>query len=115
MNVKQTRKSESPGRRRSFDEAFKRRAVALIESGRPVAQLSRELEVSPFSLYEWKRKFGQPVKAATPAPSDIAELQEENRSLKAEVERLRQREEILKKTLGILSEPGTSGSNASRR
>ena len=116
MNVKQTRKNSEPnGPRRSFDEAFKRRAVALIESGRAVAQLSRELEVSPFSLYEWKRKYGQAVKATAPAPSDVAELQEENRALKAEVERLRQREEILKKTLGILSEPGTSGSNASRR
>jgi transposase len=115
MNVKQTRKSEPTGPRRSFDEAFKRRAVALIESGRAVAQLSRELEVSPFSLYEWKRKFGQAVKTTAPAPSDVAELQEENRSLKAEVERLRQREEILKKTLGILSEPGPNGSNASRR
>ena len=114
MNVKQTRKNSEPnGPRRSFDEAFKRRAVALIESGRAVAQLSRELEVSPFSLYEWKRKYGQTVTA--PVPSDVAELQEENRALKAEVERLRQREEILKKTLGILSEPGTSGSNASRR
>ena len=55
------------------------------------------------------------MKATATAPSDVAELQEENRALKAEVERLRQREEILKKTLGILSEPGTSGSNASRR
>ena len=116
MNVKQTRKnSEVNGPRRSFDEAFKRRAVALIESGRAVAELSRELEVSPFSLYEWKRKFGQPVEVATPPPSNVAELQEENRSLKAEVERLRQREDILKKTLGILSEPGPSGSNGSRR
>jgi transposase len=116
MNVKQTRKNSEPnGPRRLFDEAFKRRAVALIESGRAVAQLSRELDVSPFSLYEWKRKFGQPVKVTAPAPSNVAELQEENRSLKAEVERLRQREEILKKTLGILSEPGTSASSGSRR
>ena len=115
MNVKQTRKPGPQSPRRSFDEAFKRRAVALIESGRAVAQLSRELEVSPFSLYEWKRKFGQPVQVPAPPPANLAELQEENRSLKAEVERLRQREEILKKTLGILSEPGASGSSASRR
>jgi transposase len=114
--MKQTRKeAESPVPRRSFDEAFKRHAVALIEGGRGVAQLSRELEVSPFSLYEWKRKYGQAVKPAAPAPADLGALQEENRSLKAEVERLRQREEILKKTLGILSEPGRNGSTASRR
>jgi transposase len=114
--MKQTRKeAEGPVPRRSFDEAFKRHAVALIEGGRAVAQLSRELEVSPFSLYEWKRKYGQGVKTAASAPADVGALQEENRSLKAEVERLRQREEILKKTLGILSEPGGNGSTASRR
>lgn len=116
MKMKQTRQAaEAPVPRRSFDEVFKRHAVALMEGGRPVAQLSRELEVSPYSLYEWKRKFGQVVAATAPAPSDLGALQEENRSLKVEVERLRQREDILKKTLGILSEPATSASNGSRR
>ena len=74
MNVKQTRNMEPNGSRRSFDEAFKRRAVALIESGRSVAQISRELEVSPFSLYEWKREFGQTAKPAVPAPSALIRL-----------------------------------------
>ena len=116
MKMKQTRnESAEPGPRRSFDEAFKRHAVGLIEGGRPVAQVARELEVSPYSLYEWKRKFGQAVGATAPAPASIGALQDENRSLKAEVGRLRQREEILKKTLGILSEPGSNGSNALRR
>jgi hypothetical protein len=55
------------------------------------------------------------VNSSTPAPADIGALQEENLSLKAEVARLRQREEILKKTLGILSEHGSSASSASRR
>jgi transposase-like protein len=105
----------TPETRRSFDDEFKRQAVALMETGRPVRHLARELEVKASMLYEWKRKFGSSVSSSTPAPTDLGSLQEENRSLKAEVARLRQREDILKKTLGILSEPGSSASNASKR
>lgn len=116
MKMKQTQKEpEAPATRRSFDEAFKRHAVALIEGGRAVAQVARELEVSPFSLYAWKRKFGRTVRPAAPAPTDLGASQDENRALKAEVARLRLREEILKKTLGILSEPAPNAASASRR
>ena len=105
----------TPETRRSFDDEFKRQAVALMETGRPVRHLARELEVKDSMLSEWKSKFGSSVNSTAPAPTDLGSLQEENRSLKAEVARLRQREEILKKTLGILSEPGSSASTASKR
>jgi transposase len=88
---------DTPETRRSFDGEFKRQAVALMETWRPVRHLARELEVKASMLYEWKRKFGSSVNSSTPAPADIGALQEENLSLKAEVARLRQREEILKK------------------
>jgi hypothetical protein len=48
----------TPETRRSFDDEFKRQAVALMETGRPVRHLARELEVKASMLYEWKRKFG---------------------------------------------------------
>jgi transposase len=119
MKVKQTPVQsqilKNPESRRSFTEAFKRQAVELMESGRAVAQLARELEVSAFSLYEWKRKYGRPVDAAAVAPGNLGALQDENLALKAEVLRLRQREEILKKTLGILSEPSSNAASALRR
>jgi transposase len=86
----------TPETRRSFDDEFKRQAVALMETGRPVRHLAKELEVKARMLYEWKRKFGASVSSTTPAPTDLGSLQEESRSLKAEVARLRQREEILK-------------------
>jgi transposase-like protein len=87
----------TPETRRSFDDEFKRQAVALMETGRPVRHLAKELEVKARMLYEWKRKFGASVSSTTPAPTDLGSLQEESRSLKAEVARLRQREDILKK------------------
>jgi transposase-like protein len=68
-----------------------------METGRPVRHLARELEVKASMLYEWKRKFGSSVSSTVAAPTDLGSLQEENRALKAEVARLRQREEILKK------------------
>jgi transposase-like protein len=72
---------DTPETRRSFDDGFKRQAVALMETGRPVRHLARELEVKASMLYEWRRKFGSSVNSSTPAPADIGALQEENLSL----------------------------------
>lgn len=48
------------GKGNSSDE-FKRDAVAQItELGYPVAEVSKRLDVSQYSLYEWKKKFSQP-------------------------------------------------------
>ena len=41
----------TPETRRSFDDEFKRQAVALMETGRPVRHLARELEVSPRTVH----------------------------------------------------------------
>ena len=43
------------------------------------------------------------------------ELTSENAALRRELERVRQQRDILKKTLGILSEPPSNGSNGSTR
>lgn len=44
--------------KRSFDERFKRDAVALLESGRKAAQLARELGISHWNLRDWKARYG---------------------------------------------------------
>src|SRR3954462_6188623 len=83
-----------------YDEAFKRHAVALIEEqGRGVTEMSRELGVSTFSLHAWKRAYGRPTGVAAAAPTTVVELAAENERLRVENARLRQREEVLKKTL----------------
>jgi transposase-like protein len=58
----------APETRRSFDDEFKRHAVGLVETGRAVRHLARELEVKDSMLYEWKRKFGSAVSSTAPAP-----------------------------------------------
>ena len=93
-----------------YDEAFKRQAVEnWIKTGQPGTQIAAELGVSYPSLKDWKRRYWGD---ATP---ERADLESENRALKAELARVREQRDILKKTVGIFSEPSkraTKPSNA---
>jgi transposase len=90
--------------RRRFDEAFKKEAVALLlQGGKGPTELARELGVSQWNLRDWKERYGP---AAAPKPPRSAEsLEAENQALRREVETLRVQRDVLKKTLGILSQP----------
>jgi len=95
--------------KRQYDEAFRRQAVALVESsGRSLKEIAAELGVTHWNLRDWTKKHGrnQPVSAATPEEMqrELARLQRENQSLQA-------RCEVLKKALGILAEPSSSASH----
>ena len=100
--------NETTNQRRNFDEAFKRDAVALLLKGeKPIKQLAQELGVSHWNLRDWKKRYGPP------APLRGSEvLAAELRALRRENERLRAQRDILKKTLGILVEPGANASPA---
>jgi transposase len=92
-----------------YDEAFKRQAVEQwIRSGKTGTQNARELGVSYPCLKEWKRRYHGD---ATPGRAD---LETENRALRSELARVREQRDILKKTLGILSEPSKSATSGSR-
>jgi transposase len=92
-----------------YDEAFKRQAVEhWIKSGQRGTQIARDLGVSYPALKEWKRRYhGDAVPAR-------AEQEAEIRALKAELARVREQRDLLKKTLGILSEPSKNATNASK-
>src|SRR6266516_4103845 len=90
--------------RRKFDSAFKKEAVNLwLHSGKSVQSVAADLGVSPNRLYAWQKAFGQPAHSV----GQLSEARREN-------EYLRREREILKKTLGILSEAPASASNGSR-
>lgn len=92
---------------RRFDEAFKRTAVEhWLSSGKKAAQIASELGVSVWNLRDWKKRYGP---APGPAKT-MAQLEAENQALRQELLRAQQQRDILKKTLGILSEPGSSAS-----
>ena len=91
-----------------YEEAFKRQAVEhWLRSSRSGTQIAKELGISYPTLKEWKRRY------AGDAAPQRADLEKENRALHAELTRVREQRDILKKTLGILSEtprPATSAS-----
>jgi transposase len=104
--VKEKAKTETKVRRK-FDDAFKRDAVSLwLSSGQSARAVAADLGVAERHIYEWRKTHG-PVTPATPAERDgeLAVLRRENALL-------RQRCDILKKTLGILSETPSSASSA---
>ena len=106
--------SENP-RRKRYDEAFKRSAVQhWRDSGKSVARVARELGLNVHSLQQWKKRWA-PEGAAAAAVRTVADLEAENRQLRRQLHQLTQQRDILKKTLGILSEPSGSGLNGSER
>jgi transposase len=94
--------------RRTFDEAFKRDAVALLLKGdKRVKQLAQELGVSPWNLRDWREQYGLGAPLKTPE-----QLEAEVRALRRENESLRSQRDIQKKTLGILVEPQPNATRA---
>jgi transposase len=90
--------------RRRYDEAFRREAVALVEStGKPLREVATQLGITHWNLRDWMPIYG---KRATPA-----QLEARVQRLEQENARLRDQRDALKKAMGILAEP--SG-NASR-
>ncbi len=96
--------------RRKFDETYKRHAVELTLHGdRTVKTVAKELELPAWQLYEWRKLYGPRPGDAGPAPRTLEEAEQEIARLRAEVIRMREREIVLKKSLGILSETPESG------
>ena len=87
-----------------YDDDFKQAAVAnWIKTGQSGTKIAAELGISYPSLKEWKRRYWGD---ATPARADPAA---EIRALKAELARVREQRDILKKTVGIFTEPSPRG------
>ncbi|BBF86247.1 mobile element protein [Aquitalea magnusonii] len=77
-----------------FPEAFKIEAVKQVtERGYPVAEVASRLGVSAHSLYQWLKRF-DPKRAQ---PAEPADQQAEIQRLKAELKRVTEERDILKK------------------
>jgi transposase len=88
--------------RRQFTQAFKLEAVRLAqESGKPQAQVARELGIRPDMLRSWKRQAagtaGLAAEQKLPGNSTPSNHDEELRRLRREVDQLKQEREFLKK------------------
>lgn len=93
-----------------YDLNFKRSAVELWQSsGRSADAVARELGISPPTLKVWKQQLCLPPPPST--AQTMAELQAENRRLRRDLHFAQRQREILKKTLGILTNPSDNASS----
>lgn len=92
--------------KRVFTSEFKREALQLVESsGKPLAQVARELGISDNTLHGWKQQLREHGQEAFPGRGHQTLQEEEMRRLRRENEILRQERDILKKALTIFSKP----------
>ena len=104
--------------RRKFDETFKREAVQnWLSSGKSAEVIAEELGLKANLLYTWKKRFAPADAggraAAGAKPGSLADLQAQLEAARRENRHLREQWDILKKTLGILSEPSSNATNGS--
>ena len=83
---------------------FKEEAVRLAQtSGKPIIQVARELGISDTSIHQWRKELAQHGPEAFPGSGHQTKLEEENRRLKRDLERVQQERDILKKVVSIFS------------
>ena len=98
--------SKPPRTRREFTKEFRRDAVALVRAtGRPIAQIARELGIYDSTLGNWVR---QDAIDRGEREGLTSEERERLRQLEAENAKLRMERELLKRTVAFwVSETST--------
>lgn len=94
--------------KKRYDAEFKRNAVELLLSGsHDLKPLARNLGLCPVTLRNWRDRYladaERPPKGELAGPSP-REMAAELRRVRQENEQLKRQREILKKALGIVSE-----------
>jgi transposase len=113
-----TQLSKPARNRASYTEQYKKEALELWRnSGRSAAKVAAELGIRAPLLYRWARPKGQANHPTHECKSgcSVEELEAEIRRLRAENTKLFEQREVLKKSLGILSEAPPRGMPESSR
>jgi transposase len=104
--------------RASYSDQYKREALELWRnSGRSAAKVAAELGIRPPLLYRWAHleRASNTSKSEPKAKRSVEALEAEIRRLRAEKAKLLEQREVLKKSLGILSEAPHRGMPESNR
>jgi transposase-like protein len=81
-----------------------------LQGNRTLRQVANELGVNEGLIYDWRRKFAPRAGAAhIGVPQNLDDATKEIARLRSELVRMQERENVLKKSLGILSETPESG------
>ncbi len=92
-------------KRRQYTKEFKVEAVRLVlEEGRPISDVARELGIGENLLHRWKKKSEEGKVDPFPGKGRLSPEDEELRQLRRENKRLRMERDILKKAVAIFSE-----------
>ena len=85
-------------KRKTFTKEFKLEAIRLLEdSGKPAAEIARELGIRRNMLYKWHEELKTKGEKAFKGPGRSVTSDSNVNDLKRENERLREEIEILKK------------------
>jgi transposase len=93
--------------RRQYDAEFKAQAVRLCEQAEvSIAQIARDLDIPVKLLYRWRSEAQQAQQTGSPAfPGHGHSSDDEVRRLRRELARVEMERDILKKALGVLTQP----------
>jgi transposase-like protein len=97
--------------RKRHSKEYRKHAVELLLTGKTLRELAPDIGVSCMTLQRWKEEY---LIELSQQPADVANLpplkmQEELVRLRKENAKLKLHQEILKKALGILSDPPPNG------
>lgn len=83
---------------KTYDEEYKKNIVKLMETGKSIADISREYGLTRSILYEWNKKYGTITtnEGVVTNNVELEKIIKENKTLKEE-------NEILKKAMAIFT------------
>ena len=88
----------------AYTEEFRREAVRLVErQPSELPQIARDLGVHPETLRSWWQRVQRDRAAPIVRPAQFVSLEEENRRLRKENERLTEERNILKKATAFFA------------
>ena len=91
--------------RKKYDTAFKVEAIRLvIEEGRRISEIERNLDISRGTLARWIREKKADPEDAFPGKGRLKAKDEEIRKLRLELKRTQEERNIIKKALAYFAE-----------